>query len=181
MQSELNCIRIKSVFVQHNEGPQSPLDIRWLNLSRVELEGQQDDREKAKVTIQAVREMGWTPREVVGTLHNWKNMASHWRETWKGLRQGWQGGGMETKCDNAQETELKEERRKGSLILKSMNLRGQQDRCVHRVTGWNERLITWLISHLSLSKRISNDSNTWIQTIIWKDVSSYKSASGLNS
>lgn len=49
---------------------------------------------------------------------------------------------METKFDNAQEMELKEERRKRSLILKNMNLRGQQDRCVHRVTGWNERLIT---------------------------------------
>ena len=33
---------------------------------------------------------------------------------------------METKCDKAQEMELKEGRRKRSLILKNMNLRGQQ-------------------------------------------------------
>ena len=46
------------MFVQHNEGTQSHLDFRRLSLSRVELEGEQDDREKAKVTIQAVRDMG---------------------------------------------------------------------------------------------------------------------------
>ena len=56
---------------------------------------------------------------------------------------------METKCDKAQEMELKEGRRKRSLILKNMNLRGQQDRCVQRVTGWNERLITRLTDFTS--------------------------------
>ena len=58
---------------------------------------------------------------------------------------------METKCNKAQEMQLKEERRKRSLILKNMNLRGQQDRCVHRVTGWNERLITRLMDFTSVT------------------------------
>lgn len=36
--------------------------------------------------------------------------------------------------------ELKEERKERSLISK--NMRGQQDRCIHRASGRNERLIS---------------------------------------
>lgn len=86
---------------------------------------------------------------------------------------------MATNWAKTQEMEWKEER---GLIFQEWVWGTSRTRCVNRASGQNERLIKWQTDFTSATnQKFSNGSNTRIQTIIWKNINSYKSASGLNS